>query len=168
MGEALKIVTKSQGTIDSYEFLAANKGETFTIKAIAEALGITSNRVTGSVVSLEKKGILTKTEVDVDGKTYKSYQWAAPAEFTFEEVKAMSDKAVQVLQNLQANVGTDMTAADVAAEVGLVPIAVNGVVNSLVKKDLAIREEAVVEMPDGKEKTLKFIVLTKKGKEYKF
>jgi len=164
----MMIKTKSQGTVDSYEFLEANKGTAFTLKQIADALGVASNKVTGSVVSLEKKGILTKSEVVVDGKAYKAYEWAAPAEFTFEEVKAMSDKAVQVLQYLQANDGTDMTAADIAAEIGMVPIAVNGVVNSLVKKELCIREEAEVEMPDGTQKTLKFIALTDKGREYVF
>lgn len=164
----MQIKTKSQTTIDAYEFLAANPGESFTLKAIAEALGVATNKVTGSVVSLAKKGILEKSEVEVDGKPYKAYQWVAPAEITFEEVKAMSDKAVQVMQHLQANDGTDMTAADIGAEIGLLPIAVNGVVNSLVKKGLAVREEAAVEMPDGTEKTLKFIVLTEAGREYTF
>lgn len=163
-----KIATKSQTTVDVYEFLSANKEDAFTIKQIAEALGVTTNKITGSVVSMAKKGIATKDEREVEGKVYKTYQWAAPAEYFFEEVKAMSDKSVQVLQFLQENEGGDFTAADIGAEIDMVAIAVNGVVNSLVKKGLAFREEAEVEMPDGSQKVLKFIQLTPEGKEYKF
>lgn len=163
-----KIATKSQTTVDVYEFLSANKEDAFTIKQIAEALGVTTNKITGSVVSMAKKGIATKDEREVEGKVYKTYQWAAPAEYFFEEVKAMSDKSVQVLQFLQENDGGDFTAADIGAEIDMVAIAVNGVVNSLVKKGLAFREEAEVEMPDGSQKVLKFIQLTPEGKEYKF
>lgn len=162
------IKTKSQTTVDAYEFLAANKGESFTLKQIAEHLGVASNKVTGSVVSLEKKGILSKSEVEVEGKPYKAYEWAQEAEFTFEETKSMSDKAVRVLQHLQANDGADMTAADIGAELDMVPIAVNGVVNGLVKRGLCVREAAEVEMPDGTEKTLKFIVMTEEGRAYQF
>jgi len=164
----MEVKTKSQSTVDAYEFLAANKGESFTLKQIAEALGVATAKVTGSVVSLAKKGILEKSEVEVEGKPYKAYQWAEEAKFSFEETKAMSDKAVRIMQLLQANVGVDFTAADIAAEVGLVPIAVNGVVNSLVKKGLVVREEATAELPDGSEKTLKFVVLTDEGKNYTF
>lgn len=165
---AMVINTKSQATIDAYEFLAANKGDSFTLKQIGEALGVASNKILGGVVSLEKKGILTKSEVEVDDKPYKAYEWAAEAEFTFTEVKAMSDKAVQVLQFLQANEGTDFTANDIAAELDFVPIAVNGVVNGLVKKGYVVREEALVQLPDGTEKTLKFIQMTDEGKAYSF
>lgn len=164
----MQVKTKSQTTVDAYEFLAANKGEAFTLKQIAEALGVATNKITGSVVSLAKKEILTKSEVEVEGKPYKAYQWAAPAEFTFDEVKVISDKGVQMLQYLQANDGVDLTAAEIAAEMGIAPIAVNGVVNGLVKRGLAAREEATALMPDGTEKVVKFIVLTDAGKEYSF
>lgn len=164
----MTIKTKSQTTVDAYEFLEANKEKAFTLKEIAEALGVASNKVTGSVVALAKKEILTKSEVEVDGKPFKAYQWASPAEFVFEEVKSISDKGVQMLQYLQANQGADLTAAEIAADMGVVPIAVNGVINGLVKRGLAAREEATALMPDGTEKTVKFIVLTEEGKAYQF
>jgi DNA-binding MarR family transcriptional regulator len=163
-----QIATKSQTTVDVYEFLSQNKEDAFTIKQIADGLGVAANKVTGSIVSLAKKGILTKTEVEEGDKVYKAYQWAEPVEFVFEEVKAMSDKSVQILQFLQENDGEDFTAADIGAQIGMAPIAVNGVLNSLVKKGLVFREEAEVEMPDGTIKQLKFIQLTPEGREYKF
>ena len=164
----MMVQTKSQTTVNSYEFLEKNKDKSFTLKQIAEAQGLRTNQVTGSVVSLEKKGILTKSEVVVEGKPYKSYQWALPAEFSFVEVKAMSDKAVQILQFLQANPNADFTANDIAAELDFIPIAVNGVVNGLVKKGYVVRQESEAELPDKTIKTLKFIVMTEEGKNYKF
>lgn len=164
----MMVQTKSQTTVNSYKFLEENKGKAFTLKEIAEHQGLRTNQVTGSVVSLEKKGILVKSEVEVEGKPYKAYEWALPAEFTFTEVKAMSDKAVQVLQFLQANPGADFTASDIAAELDFIPIAVNGVVNGLVKKGYVVREESEAELPDGTVKTLKFIVMTEEGKNYQF
>lgn len=164
----LTITTKSQNTVDAYKFLERNQGQFFTIKQIAEALGLTSAQVTGGLTSLVKKEVLTKTDLEVEGKTYKAYSYAAPAEFVFEEVKNMSDKAVQVLQFLQKNIGTDLTAADIAEHTGMVAIGVNGVVNGLVKKNLVTRVESTVEMPDSTSKTVKFIVLTDEGKSYSF
>lgn len=164
----MTIVTKSQTTVNSYNFLKENKGTAYTLKQIAEAQGLKTNQVTGSVVSLAKKDVLTRAETVVDGKPYKTFEWAADAEFTFEEVKAMSDKAVQILQFLQANAGTDFTATDIANELDFVPIAVNGVVNGLVKKGYVVREESSAVLPDGTEKVLKFVVMTDEGKAYQF
>lgn len=163
----MTITTKSQNTVKAYEYLAANKGQAFTIKEVAEAIGATSSQVTGGLVSLTKKGIVEKSEVTRDEKPYKAYQWAAEAEFVFDEPKKMTDKGVAMLKYLQANDGTDMTANEIAEDLDMAPIAVNGVINGLVKKGLAFREEATVEVGED-QKVLKFIVLTDAGRAYEF
>jgi DNA-binding MarR family transcriptional regulator len=164
----LTITTKSQNTIDAYKYLEANQGSYFTIKQVAEALGLTSAQVTGGLVSLTKKEVVSKTDLEVDGKTYKGYAYAAPATFEFEAVKNMSDKAVQMLQFLQKNANVDLTSQDIAEAMGIQAIAVTGVVNGLVKKNLVLRDEAEAEMPDGTKKKVKFISLTDEGKNYAF
>lgn len=164
----LTIKTGSENTVKAFEFLKANQDGVFTIKEVAEALGLTSAKVTGGLVSLEKKGAVTKEEVERDGKPYKGYSFAEDVEFVMNETKAISDKAVRLLQYLQAHDGQDLTAADVAEEFEVMTIAINGVVNGLVKRGLLVREEALVEMPDGETKTIKFIVLTDAGRNYKF
>ena len=156
-----QVKTKSQATVDAYGLLQANPGKSFTIKAVAEALGLTSAQVTGGLVSLAKKGIVTKEEVQVDGKPYKAYTYAEEVEFVFEDTKNISDKAVQVLTFLQNNDSeTGFTASDIAEDMKVVPIAVNGVVNGLVKRGLAGRSELVVEAPDGTSKSIKVVNLT--------
>jgi DNA-binding MarR family transcriptional regulator len=161
------VKTKSQATVDAYTFLAANKGTAYTIKAVAEALNVTSAKLVGGLVSLAKKGILTKEDAEVEGKPYKTFAWAEEATFEFDEVKNISDKAVQVLTYLQNNPG-DATAADIAATMGVAPIAVNGVVNGLVKRGLVERVEVTVEAPDGTSKAIKFVKLTEDGTAYTF
>jgi len=163
----MQIKTKSENTVKAYEFLASHKGEAFTIKAVAEAIGATSSQVTGGLVSLEKKGVLVKTDVEVNEKPYKAYQWALEAEFDFETAKKMTDKGVVLLQYLQKVDGTDMTAQEIAAELEMAPIAVNGVLNGLIRKGLAFRDEAIVQVGEDT-KTMKFVTLTDAGREYKF
>lgn len=165
-----KIVTKSENTVAAYEFLEANKDKAFQIVDIAKGTGLTPAKVTSGVVSLSKKGILIRREEEVEGEkgTKKTFQWAKPAVFVFETAKKMSDKGVQLLQYLQRRDGEDFTAAEAAEDLGVAPIAVNAVLNSLVKRELAFREEALVEMPDGSEKVIKFAKLTDKGRSYEF
>lgn len=162
------IKTKSQNTVEAFRYLEQNQGQYFTIKQVAEALGVTSAKVTGGLTSLAKQEVVTKMDVEVDGKTYKGYCYAQPVTFEFEETKAISDKAVQLLQFLQKNANVDLTTQDIAESMGIAPIGVTGVINGLVKKELVVREEAEAEMPDGTKKTVKFIVLTEKGKSYEF
>lgn len=164
-----KIVTKSENTVKAYDYLKQNEGQAFTIKDVAEALGVTPAKVTGGLVSLEKKGILAKSEVEMeDGRTLKAYQIVdKEVEFAFEEPKNMSDKAVTLLQFMQKHASEDMTAAEIAEQLDMAPIAINGVLNGLVKRNLAFREEVEVEV-DDKVKVLKFAKLTDEGKAYKF
>ena len=164
------VKTGSDNTVKAYEFLRDNPGA-HTIKQIAEALGLSSAQVTGGVVSLAKKDILEKTDVQVDDKTYKAFECIdKQVTFEFEQKSSgkMTDKGVQLLQFLQENDGADMTAAEIAEEMGMQAIAVNGVLNGLVKKGFAEREEVIVEMPDGKEKEVKIVKMTDEGRAYKF
>lgn len=163
----MEIKTTSQNTVNAYEVLKKATAP-MTIKQVAEALDVTSAKVTGGLVSLEKKGILEKTEVTEGEKTYKAYAVInKDVVFVTEEPKVMSDKAVRLLQFLQKE-GEPMTAAEIAKEMDVAPIAINGVVNGLVSRGFVIREEAQVEMPDGATKSLKFIHLTEEGTAYKF
>lgn len=63
-------------------------------------------------------------------------------------MKMFSEKAASVLRYMQANVGSDMTAKDIAAATGIETKAITGVINGLQKKGLTFREE--VEGFDGK------------------
>lgn len=56
-----------------------------------------------------------------------------------------------------------MTAADVAEALGLDARSVNGSFTSFQKKGWGIREEAEIELEDGKHKTVKFLRLTDVG-----
>lgn len=163
-----QVNTGSENTIKAYEVL---KGATsaMTIREVADALGVTPAKVTGGIVSLEKKGILAKSEVTQGEKTYKAYTVVdANVEFVFNAPKQMSDKAVSLLQFLQGKGDVELTAQEIAEELGMQAIAINGVVNGLVTRNLAERVEQAITMPDGTEKTLKFITLTDEGKAYQF
>lgn len=63
-------------------------------------------------------------------------------------MKMFSEKAAAVLSYMQANVGVDMTAKDIAAAAGVEVKAITGVINGLQRKGLVFRE--VVEGFDGK------------------
>ncbi len=175
MGEERQLIkTSSANTVNLYKFLEKNPSEALTLREIAERMEISTPKITAGAVSLAKKGILTRTE-ELDEKNDKviRFQFAQPADFTFEEKKTISDKGVQLIEYLKANVDKDLTAADIAepgqftAE-GTVPIAITGIFNALVKRGLGFREEALVEMPDGEQKVLKFLKLTEEGINFKY
>lgn len=163
-----KIVTSSENTVKAYEFLKENQGQAYSIKQIAEALGVTSAKVLGGLTSLNNKGFVDKGEAVVDEKTVKVYSAnEKEVEFTMEAPKVMSDKAVQVLQFLQ-NDGEGLTHKEIADGMGLEHVAsVVGVINSLVKKNLVSKETVTVEV--GEEtKDLLVVNLTDEGKAFKF
>ena len=162
------IQTKSENTVKAYEFLKANPEKMFTIKEVAEALGLTSPQVLGGLVSMAKKDILTRHEVENGDKTQVAYSLLdAEVEFAFNEPAKMSDKAIQVMEYLKEG-GDGQTHKEIGDALGLAAVAIVGVVNSLVKKGYATREEVSVEMGDGPAKTLKTVVLTDEGRNYKF
>lgn len=162
------IQTKSENTVKAYEFLKANPDQMFTIKEVAEALGLTSPQVLGGLVSLAKKEIIARHEIEIEGKPAKAYSIVdLEVEFAFNEPVKMSDKAVQVLEYIKKD-GDGQTHKEIADALGVAAVAVVGVVNSLVKKGLVTREEALVEMGDGEVKTLKIVKLTEEGKAYTF
>ena len=163
----MKIQTKSENTVKAYEFLKKNPTEMFTLARIAEALGVETNKILGGVNSLEKKGILAKHEVEEDGKARKAYSVVEmDVEFEFETPATMSDKAVRVLQYLQAG-GEGQTNKEIADALGVAAIGVSSIIASLVKKNLAVREEIQVEV--GEEvKTVGITRLTEEGKNYVF
>jgi predicted ArsR family transcriptional regulator len=171
---ATSVKTGSQNTIAAYNVLAGDKDRAFTIKEVAEIVGVASSAITGGLVALEKKGLVNKEEVTVTDeagkeKTYKAYSFKEEVEFVAAaEPSKVTDKGVILLRKMQEMGDADITAADIAAELDIPAIAVNGTFNALVKRGLATRQEAEVTMPDGVVKTLKFLVLTDEGKNYQF
>lgn len=164
----MQIATKSKATVDSFNFLKDNPTQTFTIREVADALGVTSAKVTGGLVSLAKKGVVKKMDVERDDKPYKGFQFAEDVEFVMETAKQISDKGVQLLQFMQKNPDADFTAPDIAEEMGVASIAINGVANGLIKRNLMAREVVEFEMPDGEVREIKVLKLTDAGVNYKF
>lgn len=74
----------------------------------------------------------------------------------------MTENSKRVLNYLKEHAGEDLTANQIAEALDIKIAAVTGSVNGLVKKDRAIRTEAVVEK-DGKEVKVKYISLTDEG-----
>lgn len=168
------VQTGSQNTIKAYEVLKANGGE-MTYGEIAAELDLKTANILGGCTSLRKKGFLVDgAEKTIDGKTYKTIAINPDVEVEFEMKEAgakgaLSEKAVAVIKLFQAEgEGAEFTAAEVAEKLGWAQaIAVNGVVNGLVKRGLAQREAIIVEMPDATEKEVKVISLTEAGLAHK-
>ena len=81
---------------------------------------------------------------------------------------AVSEKSLIVLNFLKENDGVNLTAEDIAKEVGMTTKSVNGIVTSgLIKnKGLVVRVPAEIELSDGLHKPVNFIQLTDAGREY--
>lgn len=77
---------------------------------------------------------------------------------------AMKENSKKVLNYLKEINGENVTAADVAAELGLETRQVNGIFTSAIqRKELGIRVPAEVEKEDGTHEKVKFLQLTEKG-----
>ena len=70
----------------------------------------------------------------------------------------------KVLVFLQENNGADLTAADVAAALGLEKRSVDGIFTSAIqRKGLGVRVPAEIELEDGTHKAIKLLKLTEAG-----
>lgn len=81
----------------------------------------------------------------------------------------MTDKTKLVLKFLQFHSDNDYTAEDVARLTGLTTKQVNGIfTQGLARpgKDLGVRIDAKMILPDGGEKNVKLLKLTEKGLDY--
>ena len=77
---------------------------------------------------------------------------------------AMKENSKNVLNYLKSKNGADVTAAQVAEELGLEKRQVDGIFTSAIqRKDLGYREPAEVELADGTHKQVKFLKLTAEG-----
>lgn len=79
---------------------------------------------------------------------------------------AMKENTRKIFDYLKAHDGEDMTASDVAEALALETRSVNGSFTSFQKKGLGVREEAEIELPDGKHQTVKFLRLTDEGRAF--
>jgi len=77
---------------------------------------------------------------------------------------AMKENSKKVLNYLKEVNGSEVTAADVAAALGLEKKSVDGIFTSAIqRKGLGVRTPAEVECEDGTHKTVKFLSLTDEG-----
>lgn len=77
---------------------------------------------------------------------------------------AMKENTRKVLDYLKENNGSDLTAADVAEALDLEKRQVDGIFTSaLQRKQLGVRDEAEIELPDGSHKKVKYLRLTEAG-----
>ena len=76
----------------------------------------------------------------------------------------MKENSKKVLNYLKEINGAEVTAADVAKELGLEVKSVNGIFTSAIqKKGFGFRKESEVELDDGTHKKVKFLFLTDEG-----
>lgn len=77
---------------------------------------------------------------------------------------AMSDNSKKVLNYMKEISGADVTAADVAAALGLEKRQVDGIFTSAIqRKGYGVRIPAEIELEDGSHKPVKFLKLTDAG-----
>lgn len=77
---------------------------------------------------------------------------------------AMSENTVRVLNYLKEHNGEQLTAADVAADLGIEnKKKVDGSFTALTNKHLGVRTPAEIELEDGTHKQVKFLSLTPAG-----
>lgn len=77
---------------------------------------------------------------------------------------AMKENSKKVLNYLKEVAGENVTAADVAAALGLEKRSVDGIFTSAIqRKGLGVRTPAEIELDDGSHKPVKFLSLTPAG-----
>ena len=77
---------------------------------------------------------------------------------------AMKENSKKVLNYLKEVNGENVTAADVAAALGLEKRQVDGIFTSTIqRKQLGVRTPAEIELEDGSHKAVKFLSLTPAG-----
>ena len=80
---------------------------------------------------------------------------------------AMKENSKNVLNYLKEINGQDVTAADVAAALGLEKRSVDGIFTSAIqRKGLGVRTPAEIELDDGTHKAVKFLSLTAEGMNF--
>ena len=79
----------------------------------------------------------------------------------------MKENSRKVFEYLKANNTADLTAADVAAALGLEKRSVDGIFTSAIqRKGLGVRTPAEIELEDGTHKAVKLLSLTPAGMAY--
>ena len=80
---------------------------------------------------------------------------------------AMKENSKKVLNYLKEIAGENVTAADVAAALGLEKRSVDGIFTSAIQRNgLGVRTPAEIELEDGTHKQVKFLSLTPAGMSF--
>ena len=80
---------------------------------------------------------------------------------------ALKENSRKIFDYVKAHDGEKMTAADIAEGTGLEVKQANGSVTSAFqKKNLMVRTNAEIQLPDGTHKPVKFISLTDAGRAF--
>ena len=80
---------------------------------------------------------------------------------------AMKENSKKVLNYLKEIAGENVTAADLAAALGLETRSVDGIFTSAIqRKGLGVRTPAEIELEDGTHKQVKFLSLTPAGMSF--
>ena len=80
---------------------------------------------------------------------------------------AMKENSKRVLNYLKEIAGENVTAADVAAALGLEKRSVDGIFTSAIqRKGLGVRTPAEIELEDGTHKQVKVLSLTPAGRSF--
>lgn len=78
----------------------------------------------------------------------------------------LSENTKKIFDFVKANESKNITANDVAEQLGLAPRAVNGSITAMQKKGLMVRVPAEIAQEDGTHKPIKLIQLTDEGRSF--
>lgn len=148
----------SENSVKVLNYLKENHGKKLTSADVAEALELTKAQVNGVFTGLQKKDLGVREEATVTGTAEVSFL-AITDEGKAFDASELSENAQKILAYLTSVEGQNVTLDDVAEALDTDKRKVNGAFNALVKKELCVRNTAVIEAPV----TVKYLVLTDEG-----
>lgn len=172
MAETINVKTTSENTIKAYNLLKENGGD-MTYKEIATELGFESHaKILGGINSLRKKGaVLDGEDKTVGDKVSKTVRVNPEVEVVFEKAAAgekgkVSEKGMALLAFFKGKgLGVELTAQEIAEEMGIAPIAVYGVAKRLINDGLLQKSVVTVEVGED-EKEMKVLEITEAGMSF--
>ena len=148
----------SENSVKVLNYLKENHGKNLTSADVADALELTKAQVNGVFTGLQKKELGVRVEDTVAGTKEVSFLAITAAGKDFD-TSSLSENAQKILAYLTTVEGQNITLDDMAEALEIDKRKVNGAFNALVKKELCVRNTAVIEAPA----TVKYLVLTDEG-----